>query len=144
MNYKSSSQSGFNLLQALIFSFICLVLVLLTFAAYVSAQRTAKDAQRVSDVQQLRLALKYYHDEFGQYPQSSPNYQAVGTNNSFNRFLAEWPTPPGPTGNCASQSNVYAYEQLNSGGSYQIKFCLGEPYGNLPGGVRIATPGGFQ
>jgi hypothetical protein len=141
---KLQSQSGFNLLQALIFSFICLVLVVVTGTAFVSAQRTSRDAQRVSDVQQIRLALKYYHDEFGHYPQSSPSYQAVGSDNTFSRFISNWPTPPTADGGCTAQLNNYAYDQLNSGSSYQLRFCLGRPYGNLSGGVRTASPSGFQ
>lgn len=144
MNYPNNSQSGFNLLQALIFSFICLVVILVVFAAYASAQRTAKNAQRVSDVQQLRVALKYYYDEFGQYPQSSSSYQAVGMNNEFARFVSQWPVPPAIGGPCAAQPNIYAYEQVNGGETYQLKFCLGESFRGLPAGIRIATPGGFQ
>jgi type II secretory pathway pseudopilin PulG len=140
----SNQQSGFNVLQTTILVFIVFVLALVVVLAYFSAQRTARDAKRVSDIQQLQLALKHYYEEFGYYPQASAGNQAVGVDNSFSRFVSPWPTPPAPDGGCTNQYNTYAYEQLNGGENYQLRFCLGGEYGNLKAGVRIVTPTGHQ
>lgn len=140
----SNPQAGFNVLQTAILVFIIFVLAVVVVLAYFSAQRTARDAKRISDIQQLQLALKHYYEEFGYYPQASTSNQAVGVDNSFSRFISPWPTPPPADGNCTNQYNTYAYEQLNSGENYQIRFCLGGEYGKLKAGVRIATPVGYQ
>jgi hypothetical protein len=141
----SNPEAGFNALQSVILIFICLVLALVTALAYFSAKRTSRDAKRVSDIQQLQLALKYFHGEFGYYPQASANHEAVGVDNAFSRFVSPWPKAPEPAdGICTSQYNTYAYEQLNGGESYQLRFCLGKSYGRLPAGARIATPNDYQ
>lgn len=140
----NNQQAGFNPIQTVILVFIIFVLGLVVYMAYSSAQRTSRDAQRASDIQQLQLALKYYYEEFGYYPQASPTAQAVGVDNAFSRFVSPWPTPPGADGRCSSQFNTYAYEQLNGGENYQLRFCLGQDYGRLKAGVRYATPTGYQ
>jgi hypothetical protein len=141
----SNPQSGFNALQGVILIFIVLVLVIVVLSAYSSSRATARDAKRISDVSQLQKAIRYYYEEFGQYPQASTNGQAVGVDNSFSRFLSPWPTAPQPAdGSCTAQTNVYYYEQLNSGENYQIKFCLGKAYGRLPAGQRIVSPSTIQ
>ena len=145
MNISSENpESGFNILQGLILITISLILAVVVLAAYSSAKRTARDAERVSDVLQLQKALKYYYEEFGYYPQAS-NKVAVGVDNAFSRFVSPWPAPPKPAdGLCTDQHNVYAYEQLNGGDGYILTFCLGEGYGNLKPGLRSATPTGYQ
>jgi hypothetical protein len=140
----SNKQAGFNPLQGVILIFIVLVLALVVSMAYFSSKRTARDAKRASDIQQLQLALKYFYEEFGYYPQASANNQAVGVDNAFSRFISPWPTPPQPDGRCTNQYNAYAYEQLNGGENYQLRFCLGQDYGRLKAGVRFATPTGYQ
>jgi hypothetical protein len=140
----NNPQAGFNPLQVMILVFIVMVLGLVVTFAYFSAQRTSRDARRASDIQQLQLALKYYYEEFGYYPQAGPNNQAVGVDNSFSRFVSPWPVPPPADGRCTSQLNTYAYEQLNGGENYQLRFCLGQDYGRLKAGVRFATPSGYQ
>jgi Tfp pilus assembly protein PilE len=78
----SNKQAGFNPLQGVILIFIVLVLALVVSMAYFSSKRTARDAKRASDIQQLQLALKYFYEEFGYYPQASANNQAVGVDNA--------------------------------------------------------------
>jgi type II secretory pathway pseudopilin PulG len=141
---RMRDQLGFGVIESLILIIMGLVLAVVVVSAYFSAKQTARDAQRVSDVVQLQKALKYHYEEFGYFPQASNNI-AVGVDNSFSRFISEWPKPPTPAdGQCNSQYNTYAYEQVNSGESYQIRFCLGEGYGNLKAGIRIATPYNYQ
>lgn len=140
-----NSQSGFNTLQLILLAFCGFIIAIVVLAAYVNARATARDAKRVSDIQQIQLALKYFHEEFGYYPQSSPSYQAVGVDNSFSRFLSPWPTAPSPVdGSCTENTNNYVYEQVGGGDSYSIKFCLGDDYRSLPAGIRIATPDNYQ
>jgi Tfp pilus assembly protein PilE len=137
-------QQGFTAIESATLLLICLILGIVTLSAYASAKSSVRDEQRVSDVTQLQKALKYYYEEFGYYPQDSNNI-AVGFDNSFSGFVSPWPkAPTPPDGSCTDQYNSYAYAQVNSGESYQIRFCLGSDYGNLKAGVRIATPAGYQ
>ena len=141
----NNAQSGFNLLQIIILTFICIVLGSVVLLAYSNAKATSRDGKRVSDIQQLQLALKYFYQEYGYYPQNSPSYQAVGVDNAFARFVTSWPNAPTPIdGSCTVNSNAYIYEQVSGGESYTIKFCLGDSYGNLKPGTRIVTPTSYQ
>ncbi len=141
-NHKS--ESGFGVIESVILIIIGLILAVVVVSAYFSAKKTQRDAQRVSDVVQLQKALKHYYEEFGYFPQAS-NGVAVGVDNSFARFVSPWPSAPEPAdGTCTEANNSYVYEQLNSGENYQIRFCLGEGYGSLKAGVRIATPTNYQ
>jgi type II secretory pathway pseudopilin PulG len=140
----ASRQSGFTVIEVAILLVVCLIAGVVTLSSYLSAKASARDAQRISDVKQLQKALKYHYEEFGYYPQDS-NGVAVGVDNSFSRFVSPWPTAPKPAdGRCSSAANSYAYEQLNSGENYQIRFCLGGDYGGLKAGVRIAMPDVYQ
>lgn len=139
---KKKTQTGFGVIESIILFFIIGLLGVLTIMAYLSAQGAKRDAQRVSDVQQLQKALKFYYEEFGQYPQHSNNI-AVGIDNSFSRFVSPWPTAPQPADGCGIY-NAYAYMQLDNGADYQIRFCLGKGYNNLKSGVHIASPDGVQ
>lgn len=133
-------QFGFGVIESIIIVLILLILGTVVLAGYFAGKRDARDAQRVSDIVQIQKALKYYYEEFGEYPQASNN-MAVGVNNSFSRFISKWPTPPTPAdGNCADRYNTYTYEQLTSGESYQLTFCLGQDYNNLSAGVHVVTP----
>lgn len=131
-------QNGFGVIESIIIVLILLILGTVVLAGYLSGKRDARDAQRVSDVVQIRKALGYYFREFGQYPSAS-NGKAVGTDNTFSRFIT-WPDAPQPAdGACGDKYNVYNYEQLSSGDAYQITFCLGSGYNNLKAGLHIVT-----
>ncbi len=138
---KYGPQSGFGVIESTMLLLMVFILGVVILAAYSSASSTRRDAQRVSDVSGLQKALAYFHQEFGQFPQASPSGEAVGTENSFSRFVSKWPEPPSPAdGTCSSQNNRYYYEQVNGGESYSIRFCLGDDYGNARAGTRVVTP----
>lgn len=134
-------QSGFGVIESTILLLMVFILGIVVLAAYSSAGKSRRDAQRVSDVSGLQQALSYYYQEFGEYPQASPTGQAVGVENSFSKFVPDWPEPPTPAdGTCSSMDNRYDYEQVDGGHSYSIRFCLGDNYANVPAGVRVVSP----
>lgn len=138
------TNAGFGVIQGFILIFIVFLIGMVTILAYTSARGSARDAKRISDITQLQKALKYYHEEFGYYPQAS-NGIAVGFDGSFSRFVSSWPNAPLPAdGLCSAEHNRYFYEQINSGETYQIRFCLGGAYGPLKAGVRLAKPGAIE
>ena len=57
------------------------------------------------------------------------------------------PTPadnPSGSTTCDATTNPYKYNQVSSGASYTIGFCLGAQTGDLPAGSHTATPNGIQ
>jgi hypothetical protein len=121
---------------------ILLILFIVVVTAYLSALTTSRDAQRVSDMTQISKALKFYYEQYGQYP-SAGNGQAVGENETFSRFISSWPKAP-QGGQCSKQNGAYHYEQLSDGDRYEIKFCLEKNYSGIPAGIRVLTPEGVR
>lgn len=60
--------SGFTLIELLAVMAIIGILVGIGFKGYRLAQRQAKEAQAMADLEKLRLALDEYRVEFGTYP----------------------------------------------------------------------------
>jgi len=59
---------GFTLIELLVVISIIGLLSSIVFASLNSARAKARDARRISDLDQLRLAQDMYYDSFGQYP----------------------------------------------------------------------------
>jgi type II secretory pathway pseudopilin PulG len=130
---------GFTTIEGIILIIICLVIFFVLLLAYISAQSSVRDAQRVSDANQLQRALRLYYQEYGRFPEAS-NYVAVGVDNSFSRFVSKWPISPKPAdGDCPDDYNVYAYEELNDGEQYQLLFCLGESTDRYRAGINVVN-----
>jgi type II secretory pathway pseudopilin PulG len=142
---SDSPEGGFGVIESTILLIMIFILGVVVLTAYSAANKAQRDAQRASDVTGLQKALQYYYEEFGEYPQASDDGQAVGVDNSFTRFVSRWPNPPRPAdGICTDQTNMYVYEDINNGESYQIKFCLGDDYGNAKGGITVVSPRGVS
>ena len=82
--------SGFTLIELLVVIAIIGMLASIIMASLNSARVKARDARRVSDIRQIRVALELYYADFGQYPISGG---ATSPNNSWsNSTDGSWTT----------------------------------------------------
>ena len=69
MNTKSKNK-GFTLIELLVVVAIISLLSSVVMASLNSARAKARDARRLSDMHQMQIALEFYYNSFGRYPDS--------------------------------------------------------------------------
>ena len=69
MNNKSKIK-GFTLIELLVVIAIIGILSSVVLASLNTARAKARDAKRLSDMHQMKIALEFYYDSFGRYPDS--------------------------------------------------------------------------
>jgi prepilin-type N-terminal cleavage/methylation domain-containing protein len=144
------NQKGFTLIELLVVIAIIGLLSTLSVVALNSARARARDARRLSDIQQIQSALEMYYNDSNAYP-TSLGTSIVGSST----YLAIVPTAPTPADNntgssiCTAANNTYVYAtQAGSGavanGSYTITYCVGGLTGSVAAGLNTATPAGIS
>lgn len=68
MNVTHKSKRGFTLIELLVVIAIIGVLSSVILASLNSARAKARDAQRVSNIRQMKTAMELYYDSVGHYP----------------------------------------------------------------------------
>ena len=68
MHFYSSRKKGFTLIELIVAAAIIGILASIVMASLNEARKKARDAQRMSDLQQVQLALRQYKDVHGRYP----------------------------------------------------------------------------
>ncbi len=141
-------RKGFTLIELLVVIFIIGLLSTLAVVALNSTRQTARDAIRVSDINQIRSALELYFNDQQSYPAGSgvlgaANFAclaAVGwtTADCTNAYMKSVPANQKPNG------VDYVYTSDGSNGSYTITFSLEGQAGGLSSGTHTATPDGIQ
>ena len=127
MKYKNlsrlihNSTKGFTLIELLIVIAIIGILSSLGLSAYTQVQARARDSQRKTDLQQIRIALEVYRSDNQGYPLTA-EYVLINckTPISFNNntYMQSLPCDPrGPT------TLKYFYSSLD-GSSYDLISCL--------------------
>ena len=88
------TQKGFTLIELLVVVAIIALLSSIILASISTARSKARDAKRLSDIDQIRIALELYRDKNGQYPDSVPggsgcwwSWEGGNTLNGQNSFL---------------------------------------------------------
>lgn len=151
----SSKNKGFTLIELLVVVAIIGLLASVVLASLNSARGKARDAKRLSDLEQIRTALAmYYNDHNGTYPPAYPaswsGISAAGCGWGYNgttsgatayitgltpTYISVLPTDPfGPTA-CTG----YLY---NSNGTDYMFLVYNTVEGTVPGSLqRPALPG---
>ncbi len=75
-------RKGFTLIELLVVIAIIGVLASVVLASLNTARLKARDARRISDFRQLKIALAFYFDKYGKYPNETP----VATNPHIDNF----------------------------------------------------------
>jgi prepilin-type N-terminal cleavage/methylation domain-containing protein len=70
MTYMSYKNRGFTLIELLVVIAIIGLLATIVMVSVNSARAKARDAKRISDIEQLRKSLEMYYDTNGTYPVS--------------------------------------------------------------------------
>lgn len=111
-------EKGFTLIELLVVIAIIGILAALVVANFNAARERARDAQRKSDLSQVKNALRLYYNDNNEYPASLPDwgktFESAGGEVVYMRALPEDPKP--------DQSYYYSLQALGQ------DFCL---YGSL-------------
>lgn len=70
--------TGFTLIELMVAMSVIAVLSTIAFTSYSNAQKSARDARRKADLNQINLYLQYYYSDNGQYPQAGNCNGGVG------------------------------------------------------------------
>lgn len=109
---KFNTQRGFTLIELLVVISIIGLLSSIILASLNTARAKGRDAARISDMRQLRIALELYRNDNGSYPTSLaslvPNYIKLVPND-----------PSGGTGTCRP-TYCYAYLPSTNPTSYHM------------------------
>ena len=103
-------QKGFTLIELLVVIAIIGILSSVVLASLNDARQKSRDARRVSDINQLKLALELYYDSNGNYP---TNLAVLATNG----HIAAIPTDP-------QNQTAYAYCADSGGTRYHLATIL--------------------
>lgn len=85
---KSRVTGGFTLIELLVVIAIIGLLSTIILAPISSARMKARDVRRIADMNQIRLALEMYYDDYGYYPQSDCGWDCNGYRYSY--VLSSW------------------------------------------------------
>ena len=75
---KEKKQAGFTLMELIVVMAILGLLATIGLASFRNSQLKSRDAKRKSDLEQVQRALEMYHNDYGQYPDSSNGQIMVG------------------------------------------------------------------
>ncbi len=93
--FVSNKKSGFTLVEVAVAVGIVAVLSTVVIASVQEGRKKAHDAQRISDLQQVQVALRLYKDENDGYPTGPSGWEysegvEIGVGSSFDDLLAEY------------------------------------------------------
>ncbi len=94
MTSLRSSKRGFTLIELLVVIAIIGILSAVVLASLSTARTKARDAKRISDINNVQLALELYYDSRQGYPQASTTNRIPQTLVDLG-YLPKVPTPPG-------------------------------------------------
>ncbi len=129
---------GFTLIELLVVIAIIGILSSVVLASLNSARVKARDARRMSDLEQLQTALELYYSTNGHFPndgvsgtyagcwQGTGNWIPDGANYAWSSgYIGKQPQDPAdiccwPEGNCGSAGQPGTYEYWSNGSKYLI------------------------
>lgn len=123
---NTGKQFGFTLIELLVVIAIIGLLSSVVLASLTSARVKARDARRIEDLAQIRLALELFFDANGYYPQSNCGWDCNGyrysSDSSWNSlatdlapYMAVLPKDPINTGGSPWNANGFTYTYGNVG-----------------------------
>jgi prepilin-type N-terminal cleavage/methylation domain-containing protein len=125
---NNKSHKGFTLIEILVVIAIIGLLTSIIIVNIRQATTKARDAKRISEIRQIRLAIELYYDAMGYYPQFTGNARCnVGNNNSLaglitEKLLASVPLDPV---NSSATPHRLCYEYMGIGTAENYDFTSG-------------------
>lgn len=98
----SKSQKAFTLIELMVVVAIIGILTAIVVANLTKAKARSRDAKRISDINQVQLALELFFDRCNQYPTLLNGMPNTGATNgcpigiNLGTFISKIPTPPNP------------------------------------------------
>lgn len=158
-----NKNKGFTLIELLVVIAIIGLLSTLAVVALNNARTKSRDARRLSDIKQIQTALELFVNDRGVYPTQSAT--ATGCATGFGRmsgmcintgnatlvttcpgspevtYMASAPFDP----NSGATEVPYCYRNDGSAPytTYSLTYTLEGATGNIPAGLRTATPAGI-
>lgn len=112
---KLSYKRGFTLIELLVVIAIIGILSSVVLASLNSARQKGRDARRISDISQIRLALELYYDSNSTYPVGT----IYGATLTSPGYISVVPQDPVSTVACTdgTQASCYGYKPLQDDGA---------------------------
>jgi len=110
MLIKQQKSNGFSLIELLVVISIIAVLSALLMANFMGARERARDAQKISDLESIKSALRLYYNDHQTYP--------VGPN--LNTEIGTVEYMPG----ISNIGFTYLYDQKNNGDGFLLRVDL--------------------
>lgn len=102
LEFKIKNSSGYTLFELLVSISIIAVLVAVATASYSGAQKKARDARRIEDLNSIQKAAEMYYSQHGYvYPANTGDFTSSGV-------LQAWPKDPKLVTDYIYQLNVPA------------------------------------
>ncbi len=159
------NKKGFTLIELLIVLALIGILTTVTVLALMNARQKTRDAERVSQVSQIRAGLELGFAELASYPTQTESDVVLGAGGNTlcevkgaaafvadaasctgTVFMSAVPSSPTPKdGKCATMQNAYRYLAGSGGTNFKVEFCLGKSpaRSGLADGLNCITPAGI-
>jgi prepilin-type N-terminal cleavage/methylation domain-containing protein len=115
---KNRGNKGFTLIELLVVIAIIGILASVVLASLNTARRKARDAQRQSDIKQIKLAMEFYFDDCAEYPDTMALAEnsgcPAGSGITFEDYLPQIPVAP------AGGGIGHVYNKLSD-----VLYCVG-------------------
>lgn len=139
----SNFNLGFTLFEVLVVIFIIALLSTMVIFSISNSRKLGRDSSRISDINQIQIALENYHQIEGQYPSNLTTGQPLVGSSSEVIYMNEIPQNPPYQGTSCGFSN-YEYNYDEELDTYEIFFCLEGEISNLSSGFKAASPTGIR
>jgi len=110
MLIKQQKSNGFSLIELLVVISIIAVLSALLMANFMGARERARDAQKISDLESIKSALRLYYNDHQSYPVGPSLNTDIGTSEYM----------PG----ISNIGFTYLYDQKNNGDGFLLRVSL--------------------
>ncbi len=110
---------GFTFVELLVACAVLGILATIVYGSLSSMRAKARDTERKTEIEQLRLALRLYKDQTGSYPTGHDSGTIIGEGGSLDATLSSYvaATVSDPSGSASDTAYEYVYDTSFTCGS---------------------------